>query len=92
MKCYRNTTTDEVVYEEEAKEYALTKLGLMNNGKLTVIPRGENGTYTMQQLENLDETVDWFFSGEWYREEIKEVEEPSVFELIKEECELEDVQ
>lgn len=85
MKCYRNITTDEVVYKEEAKEYVLNRLGI------TVVPKGQNGEMTMEQLENIEETVNWFFSGNWIEEEIKEVEEPSVFELIKEECELEDV-
>lgn len=85
MKCYRNITTDEVVYKEEAEDYVLNRLGL------TVTPKGENGEMTVEQLENITETVNWFFSGNWIEEEIKEVEEPSVFELINEECELEDV-
>lgn len=85
MKCYRNITTDEVVYKEEAEEYVLNRLGL------TVTPKGENGEMTVEQIENIEGTVEWFFSGNWVEEEIKEVEEPSVFELIKEECELEDV-
>lgn len=83
MKCYRNITTDEVVYKEEAEEYVLNRLGI------TVTPKGENGEMTVEQLENIESTVDWFFSGNWIEEEIKEVEEPSVFELINEECVLE---
>lgn len=86
MKCYRNITTDEVVYNEEAEEYVLNELGL------TVTPKGKNGEMTQLQLENIEETVSWFFSGNWIEEEIKEVEEPSVFELINEECEAENVQ
>ena len=86
MKCYRNITTDEVVYKEEAEEYVLNKLGL------TVTPKGENGEMTLEQIENIEETVSWFFSGNWIEEEIKEAEEPSVFELINEECESENVQ
>ena len=86
MKCYRNMTTDEVVYKEEAEEYVLNKLGL------TVTPKGENGEMTLEQIENIEETVSWFFSGNWIEEEIKEAEEPSVFELINEECESENVQ
>ena len=85
MKCYRNITTDEVVYKEEAKEYALNRLGI------TVVPKGQNGEMTMEQIENIEETVNCFFSGNWIEEEIKEVEEPSIFELINEECELENV-
>lgn len=85
MKCYRNMTTDEVVYKEEAEEYVLNRLGI------TITPKGENGEMTVEQIENIEGTVDWFFSGNWIEEEIKEVEEPSVFELINEECELENV-
>ena len=83
MKCYRNITTDEVVYKEEAEEYVLNELGI------TVTPKGKNGEMTQLQLENIEETVSWFFSGNWIEEEIKEAEEPSVFKLINEECELE---
>ena len=86
MKCYRNMTTDEVVYKEEAEEYVLNKLGL------TVTPKGENGEMTLEQIENIEETVSWFFSGNWIEEEIKETEEQSIFELINEECESENVQ
>lgn len=51
MKCYRNITTDEVVYKEEAEEYALNELGL------TVTPKGKNGEMTQLQLENIQETI-----------------------------------
>ena len=83
MKCYRNITTDEVVYKDEAEEYVLNRLGV------TITPKGENGEMTVEQLENIERTVDWFFSGNWVEEEIKEAEESSVFELINEECESE---
>ena len=64
MKCYRNITTDEVVYKEEAEEYVLRKLGL------TVTPLGKNGEMTQLQLENIEETINWFFSGNWIEEDI----------------------
>lgn len=85
MKCYRNMTTDEVVYEEEAKEYVLDRLGI------AVTPKGKNGEMTVEQIENIESTIDWFFSGNWIKEEIKETEETGIFELIYEECELENV-
>ena len=84
MKCYKNITTDEVVYKEEAEEYVLDRLGI------TITPKGKNGEMTIEQIENIEETVNWFFSGNWI-EEVKDVEEPSVFKLINEECELENV-
>ncbi len=83
MKCYRNITTDEVVYKEEAERYVLNRLGI------TVTPKGKNGEMTQEQIENIESTIDWFFSGNWIEEEIKEVEEPNIFELINEECGLE---
>lgn len=64
MKCYRNITTDEVVYKEDAEEYVLNELGL------TVTPKGKNGEMTQLQLENIEETISWFFSGNWTEEEI----------------------
>lgn len=64
MKRYRNITTDEVVYKEEAEEYVLRKLGL------TVTPLGKNGEMTQLQLENIEETTNWFFSGNWIEEDI----------------------
>ncbi len=64
MKCYRNITTDEVVYKEEVEEYVLRKLGL------TVTPLGKNGEMTQLQLENIEETINWFFSGNWTEEDI----------------------
>ena len=45
MKCYRNITTDEVVYKDEAEEYVLNRLGV------TITPKGENGEMTVEQLE-----------------------------------------
>ena len=67
MKCYRNITTDEVVYKEEAENYVLDRLGII------VTPKGQNGEMTLEQLENIQETVEWFFSGNWIKEEVKEV-------------------
>lgn len=64
MKCYKNITTDEVVYKEEAEEYVLNELGL------TVTPKGKNGEMTQLQLENIQETINWFFSGNWIEEDI----------------------
>ena len=45
MKCYRNITTDEVVYKEEAEEYVLNRLGI------TVTPKGENGEMNAEGAE-----------------------------------------
>ena len=62
MKNYRNMSTDEIVYKEDAEEYVLDKLGL------TITPKGKNGEMTIEQLENIEETVSWYFSGNWIEE------------------------
>ncbi len=69
---YREIKTNEVVEDFMAENYALDKLGLKENGKLVIIPRGKNGEMTLQQLENIKETVAWFFSGNWIKEELDE--------------------
>lgn len=63
---YKNIKTNEVVEDFAAKEYALNELGV------TIEPRGENGEMTIEQIENIKETVEWFFSGNWIKEEVKE--------------------
>lgn len=49
-----------------AEDYVLNKLGI------TIEPQGKNGEMTLLQLENIQETVEWFFSGNWIKEEVKE--------------------
>lgn len=63
---YREISTNETVSEEEAEDYVLDRLGLI------VTPKGKNGEMTLEQLENIEETVDWFFSGNWIKEEVNE--------------------
>ena len=65
-KVYRNAKTKEIVFEEDAEEYVLDELGI----KIT--PRGKHGEMTQEQLENIQETVSWYFSGNWYEDEIQE--------------------
>ena len=68
---YKNIKTNEEVEDFIAKDYALEKLGLQENDKLVIIPRGKNGEYTKEQLENIEQTVEWFFSGNWIKEEVE---------------------
>lgn len=63
---YREITTGEIVEDFMAENYVLEKLGV------TVKALGKNGEMTLQQLENIQETIDWFFSGNWIKEEVKE--------------------
>nr|DAZ47455.1 MAG TPA: PROTEIN/RNA Complex ribosomal subunit, Ribosome, Streptomycin [Caudoviricetes sp.] len=62
---YKNIKTGEIVEDFMAEDYVLEKLGI------TIEPKGKNGELTQEQIENIEETVEWFFSGNW----IKEVKE-----------------
>ena len=67
MKEYQYTNNEgEVVHQDEAEGYVLDKLGI------TIIPKGKNGKMTEEQIEYISETVEWYFSGNWVKEEIKE--------------------
>ena len=66
IKYYRHIHTDEIVYEEEAESYALDRLGI------TVTPKGKHGEITQEQIANIQETVEWYFSGNWIKEETEE--------------------
>lgn len=72
MKCYRNMTTDEVVYKEDAEKYVLDRLGI------TVTPKGKNGEMTVEQIENIESTIEWFFSGNWIEEDIYDEDIPDL--------------
>lgn len=63
---YRHMKTDEIVYKEEAESYVLEKLGI------TVTPKGKHGEMTQEQIANIQETVEWYFSGNWIAEEIED--------------------
>lgn len=55
---YREIKTNEIVEDFMAEDYALTKLGLKENEKLVIIPREANGEMTIEQLENIEQTVE----------------------------------
>ena len=77
---YKNLKTNEEVEDFMAENYVLNKLGI------TIVPKGENGTMTEEQLDNIHETVEWYFSGNWIKEKVKKDEVGNIFELIAEEC------
>lgn len=68
-KIYRHMTRNEFVFEEDAEEYVLDTLGIK------IEPKGKNGEYTIEQLDFIETTIEWFFSGEWYEDELIEDEE-----------------
>ena len=63
---YKNIKTGEIVEDFMSEDYALEKLGI------TIEPKGKNGEMTEEQIENIEGTVEWFFSGNWIKEEVKE--------------------
>ncbi len=63
---YKEITTGEIIEDFMAEDYVLEKLGI------TIEPKGKNGEMTREQIENIEETVEWFFSGNWIKEEVKE--------------------
>ena len=72
MYQYINTKTDEVVEDFMAEEYVLDKLGI------TVEPRGKNGEMTLEQVENIEQTVEWYFSGNWVKEKVEDDDIPDL--------------
>ena len=56
---YENIHTKEIVIEEDAINYVKEKLGI----KLE--PVGQFGTYTAEQIECVDNIVEWYFSDAW---------------------------
>ncbi len=63
---YREINTNEIIEDFMAEDYALKKLGLK------IEPQGKNGELTVEQLEFKDLIIDWFFSGNWIKEEVKD--------------------
>lgn len=66
---YKHMKTNEVVYEEDAEAYAIDQLGI------TITPKGKGGAFTQEQTEFICEFTDWYFSGNWIKEEEKEENE-----------------
>lgn len=62
---YKHMNTDEIVPEEEAESYVKEKLGIPE-----LIPKGKFGTLTKEQVEYMENTIEWYFSGEWIKEEV----------------------
>ena len=58
---YKEINTREIVFKDEAQEYVCEKLGL------TIKPVGIAGSYTLDQLDFLQEFEDWYFSGNWVK-------------------------
>ena len=63
---YKNIKTNEIVEDFMAEDYVIDRLGLV------IMPKGENETLTLEQQDFIDSTVEWFFSGNWIKEEVEE--------------------
>ena len=77
MKYYENITTHEVVDEYDAEDYVLEKLGI------TIEPKGANGAKTLEQIEFIENTVEWFFSGNWVEYEERDEDELDLEYLLE---------
>ena len=62
---YENIQTKEIVLEKDASRYVKEKLGI----KLE--PVGRFGTYTTEQIECIDNIVEWYFSDVWVKKKTK---------------------
>jgi len=63
---YKNMITGEIVIDEEAEEYVKENLGIPG-----LIPKGKFGTLSQEQTEFISEFTEWYFSGKWIKEEVK---------------------
>ena len=79
MKIYRNRKTNEIVYEEDLEQYVLDKLGV------SIEPKGEHGEMTQEQMTIIENILEDYMYNDWTEEYIED-DEPSVFQLINEEC------
>lgn len=66
MKVYKHMHSKEVVEKEDAEDYAMDQLGI------TIAPKGNDGALTLEQTEFISEFTEWYFSGDWIEEEVKE--------------------
>jgi hypothetical protein len=66
---YKHFHTNELVFEEDAEEYALDHLGI------TIKPLDNDGVFTQEQIDFKGEFTDWFFSGNWIKYKESELRE-----------------
>ena len=71
-KLYKHFRTNEIVYEEDAEEYALDHLGI------TVKPLDKDGVFTQEQIAFKGEFTEWYFSGDWVKYDESELREDGV--------------
>lgn len=82
-KQFRNKDTQEVVLEEDSRDYALEQLGIMHNNILCINLTGKNGELTKDQYEMLDMLVEWYYSGaEWEVEDIVDDYNDNDYEIM----------
>ena len=63
-KIFRNINTSEILYQEDSVEFALDKLGLQ------ITAKGNNGEFTSEQIEVVENIKDWYLKKDWIEEEI----------------------
>lgn len=65
MEIYKNISNNEIVYKEDAQEYAMEMLGIK------IKPMEKDGTYTIEQMEIMQDIEDYYFSGNWIKDELE---------------------
>lgn len=73
MEVYKNRANNEIVYKEDAQEYAMEMLGIK------IKPMEKDGTYTVEQIEIMQDIEDYYFSGNWIKDELEEEQEEDFF-------------
>ena len=67
VKVYQHMTNKKLkVRKEDAENYAMEHLGV------TIKPLDKDGVYTQEQIDFMAEFTEWYFSGDWIEEEVKE--------------------
>ena len=69
MEVYKNILNNEIVYKEDAQEYAMEMLGIK------IKPMEKDGTYTLDQMEIMKDIEDYYFSGNWIKDELEQEQE-----------------
>ncbi len=62
---YKHFHTNELVFEEDAEEYALDHLGI------TIKPLDKDGTFTQEQISIIGTITEWFFD-DWVKDKVKD--------------------
>lgn len=66
MYQYKNMITKEIIQEDELEDKIFDRLGI------TIAPKGNDGTLTLEQQEFKTTFIDWYLSDNWIKEKSEE--------------------